>query len=133
MLPILLLLSLSGPALAFKGSSAWFYSCESSNNFVMSLLIEIPVGDCKPVTTKANPVENKDHQKWSMELGIERGTCWKHENGQDKNGARRKSVWIDPPKNKADNELKGCLQMWTDTTCDKATPVNQVSFTQSRK
>jgi hypothetical protein len=88
-----------------------------------------------PVSTNAYPIENKDHQKWSMELGIERGNCWKHENGLDKDGARRKSVWIDPPRNKDvdDDELKGCLQMWDDTTCERATPVNQVSFVQSSK
>ena len=132
MLAILILFGLAGPALAYKGSSTWFYSCECVV-VLGSPLNSILVEDCKPVSTDANPVENKDHQTWSMELGIERGTCWKHENGQDKNGARRKSVWIDPPKNKDNNELKGCLQMWTDTTCDSATPVNQVSFTQSRK
>ena len=128
-----LLIALAGTAAALDGgSSVWFYSGQScfasDTGVVADSVIE---AECKPLDAR----NDKSHKIYSEPMDIRYDKVWKNEMDSVKHGARRRSIWIDPPvqANKADeNKNKGCLKMWVkgDGT---GTPSATMSFTQSRK
>jgi len=69
-----------------------------------------------------------------MQLGIDRGTCWKNEYKVDKSphGARRRSIRIDTPAEGKGDDLDHCLWMYKngDKTCSGRS-FDTMSFSQS--
>jgi len=67
-----------------------------------------------------------------MQLGIDRGTCWKRENSGDKHGARRRSIRIDAPRKGQEDALDHCLKMYKDEDQNCATEsYDAMSFSQN--
>jgi len=126
MFRIIFILALAGPIAALDaGSSVWFYSCKSS-------LLERDTERAERQTAE----ECKDLQ-WSLHMPIDRRTCWANEKEGIKDGARRRSFYIDPPLKENSGEggdhRQGCLKMWKSSTCTDGPPTGTMSFNQARK
>jgi hypothetical protein len=127
MLPIILTMALFAPALASKGSSAWYYTGEPlrcSAYFAKRLTGE----NC----TVINDTENPNHDEWSIKFGVNIDGCWKNEYEGFKDGARRRSIRIDTPAEGKEDDLDHCLWMYKngDKTCSGQS-FNTMSFSQN--
>ena len=88
--------------------------------------------ECAPLDAR----NDKSHQIYSKAMDINYGKCWKNEKNGVKDGARRRSIWIDPPvvANKADaDKTQGCLRLWFSGECGSGNPSATMTFTQSRE
>lgn len=71
-------------------------------------------------------------------MPIDRRTCWPNEKDGKKDGARRRSIWIDPPAvaNAADGDgaqLEGCLTLFKTSNCGGTGEYETMTFVQSRE
>jgi hypothetical protein len=111
MLPIILILALGGTVSALDaGSSVWFYSSKSSSYKNDAGPNNGSEAECSSLDAR----NDKSHQIYSKAMDIDRSTCWPNEMDGVKYGARRRSIWIDPPvvANEADTDkTKGCLRL----------------------
>jgi hypothetical protein len=79
---------------------------------------------------------DKSHQIYSKAMDIDRSTCWENEMDGVEYGARRRSIWIDPPvvaNEAATDKTKGCLRLWFSGECGSGNPSATMTFTQSRE